>query len=220
MSKTYSSDLRERVVAQVNAGHSCREVARQFGVSPSFVIKLMQLVTKTGTSAAAKRGRPFGHGKLAGVTEALITRVEALPDTTLAEQTEWLAREFNVHVHLFSISRILRSAGFTYKKSLLAVEAGRARIRLDPHRLIFIGETSTTTKMTRLRGRSLCGERLKATTAFGHWRTQTFIAGLRCDGLIAPWVLNGPINRDACDTHIETQLASFSISSDVTVMSV
>lgn len=116
MSKTYSTDLRERVVAQVNAGHSRREVARRFGVSPSFVIKLMQLVSASGSMSAAKRGRPFGHGKLAGVTDALITRVEALPDTTLAELAAWLAVTFNLHVHLFSVSRILRKAGFTYKK--------------------------------------------------------------------------------------------------------
>ncbi len=66
MSKTYSSDLRERVVTQVNAGNSRREVARRFGVSPSFVVKLMQLVADTGSTTAAKRGRPFGQGKLAG----------------------------------------------------------------------------------------------------------------------------------------------------------
>jgi transposase len=116
MSKTYSSDLRERVVAQVNAGHSRREVARRFGVSPSFVVKLMQLVSASGSTSAAKRGRPFGQGKLAGVTNALVARVEALSDTTLAELAAWLAVTFNVHVHLFSVSRILRKAGFTYKK--------------------------------------------------------------------------------------------------------
>ena len=116
MSKTYSSDLRERVVGQVNAGHSRREVARRFGVSPSFVVKLMQLFTDTGSINAAKRGRPFGHGKLAGVTDALVARVEALPDTTLAELATWLAATFNVHVHLFSVSRTLRKVGFTYKK--------------------------------------------------------------------------------------------------------
>ena len=60
MSNTYSSDLRERAVVQVNAGHSRREVARRFGVSPSFVVKLMQLVAETGSTTAAKRGRPFG----------------------------------------------------------------------------------------------------------------------------------------------------------------
>jgi hypothetical protein len=65
-------------------------------------------------------------------------------------------------------------------------------MRLEPHRLIFIDETAVTTKMTRLRGRSLRGARLEADVPFGHWRTQTFIAGLRVDELAAPWVLDGP----------------------------
>ena len=61
-------------------------------------------------------------------------------------------------------------------------------------RLIFVDETGTTTKMTRLRGRSLKGERLNSKTPFGHWGTQTFVAGLKCDGLIAPWVVDAPMN--------------------------
>ena len=80
-------------------------------------------------------------------------------------------------------------------------------MRRDPHRLVFIDETSTTTKMTRLRGRAKRGARLHVTAPFGHWGTQTFIAGLRCDGLIAPWVLNGPMNKAAFEVYVETQLA-------------
>ena len=80
-------------------------------------------------------------------------------------------------------------------------------MRLEPHRLVFIDETAVTTKMTRLRGRSPRGARLEADAPFGHWRTQTFIAGLRIDELSAPWVLDGPMNRAAFDTYIETQLA-------------
>ena len=81
-------------------------------------------------------------------------------------------------------------------------------MRLEPYRLIFIDETAVTTKMTRLRGRSLRGARSKAGAPFGHWRTQTFfIAGLRVDELAAPWVLDGPMNRAAFETYIETQLA-------------
>ncbi|MER9580278.1 hypothetical protein NKI78_32690 [Mesorhizobium sp. M0400] len=41
-------------------------------------------------------------------------------------------------------------------------------------------KTGTTTKMTRLRGRCLKGQRLRSKAPFGHWKTQTFIAGLRC----------------------------------------
>jgi hypothetical protein len=64
-------------------------------------------------------------------------------------------------------------------------------MRKQRHWLIFIDETGTTTKMTRLRGRARRGERLNSKAPFGHWGTQTFVAGLKCDGLIAPWVIDG-----------------------------
>jgi hypothetical protein len=47
------------------------------------------------------------------------------------------------------------------------------RMREEPDRLVFLDETATTTKMTRLRGRALRGQRLKARAPFGHWGTQT-----------------------------------------------
>jgi len=81
------------------------------------------------------------------------------------------------------------------------------RMREAVHRLVFLDETGTTTKMTRLRGRARRGARLKADAPFGHWATQTFIAGLRCDGLTAPWVIDHPMNRETFDTYVETQLA-------------
>lgn len=78
---------------------------------------------------------------------------------------------------------------------------------LEPHRLVFVDETGTTTKLTRLRGRALRGERVKASAPFGHWATQTFIAALRCDGLTAPWIVDRPMNRIIFETWVETQLA-------------
>jgi transposase len=80
-------------------------------------------------------------------------------------------------------------------------------MRQQQGRLVFIDETGTTTKMTRLRGRSLKGERLNSKAPFGHWSTQTFVAGLKCDGLIAPWVVDAPMNRTIFETYVETQLA-------------
>jgi len=57
------------------------------------------------------------------------------------------------------------------------------------------------------RGRAPRGERLTGAAPFGRWHSQTFIAGIICNGLIAPWVLPGAIGRAAFDTWIETQLA-------------
>ena len=92
------------------------------------------------------------------------------------------------------------------------------RMGQQVHRLIFLDETGTTTKMTRLRGRARRGARLKATAPFGHWTTQTFIAGLRCDGLIAPWVIDHPMNRQIFDTYVETQLAPTLQPGDVVIL--
>ena len=80
-------------------------------------------------------------------------------------------------------------------------------MRQEPHRLVFIDETSVKTTMTRFRGRAPLGQSLKAAAPFGKWRTQTFIAGLTSDALIAPWIIPGAMNGDAFATYIETQLA-------------
>src|SRR5262245_18245293 len=80
-------------------------------------------------------------------------------------------------------------------------------MRAIPHRLVFIDETSTNTKLTRLRGRSLKGQRLPGAVPFGHWQSQTFIAALRSSGLTAPWLIDGAIDRDTFDLYVETQLA-------------
>ena len=92
------------------------------------------------------------------------------------------------------------------------------RMRDQVHRLVFLDETGTTTKMTRLRGRSRRGTRLKAGAPFGHWATQTFIAGLRSDGLVAPWVVDQPMNRQIFDTYVETQLAPTLQPGDVVIL--
>ena len=91
-------------------------------------------------------------------------------------------------------------------------------MRREPGRLIFVDETSVKTNMCRLRGRALCGERLKADAPFGKWHTQTFIAGLRCDGLVAPWVVNGAMDGEAFTTYVETQLAPTLRKGDVVIL--
>lgn len=81
------------------------------------------------------------------------------------------------------------------------------KMRDEPHRLVFVDETAVTTKLTRLRGRSRRGTRLPGAAPFGHWKAQTFIAGLRCHGVTAPWIVDGAMNRTAFDLWVETQLA-------------
>ncbi len=56
--------------------------------------------------------------------------------------------------------------------------------------------------MARLRGRSLKGRRLHAAIPWGHWKTTTFVAGLRTTGLSAPMVLDGAMNGDAFKAYV------------------
>jgi transposase len=92
------------------------------------------------------------------------------------------------------------------------------RMRREAHRLVFVDETGTNTKMTRLRGRCLKGRRLKAKVPFGHWKIQTFIAALRQGGLTAPFVVDQPMNRRIFDTWVETQLAPTLSKGDVVIL--
>lgn len=66
--------------------------------------------------------------------------------------------------------------------------------QFDPERLVFVDETWAKTNMTRTRGWSPRGAPLLAKVPHGHWKTLTFLAGLRHDRIVAPCVIDGPIN--------------------------
>ena len=72
--------------------------------------------------------------------------------------------------------------------------------------------------MVKTRGRCARGRRLIGKAPFGHWKTTTFTAALRCDGLTAPWVLDGPMNRDAFLVYVEKELGPTLRPDDLVVM--
>ena len=74
------------------------------------------------------------------------------------------------------------------------------------------------TKMARLRGRSPRGERCRASVPHGHWKTTTFTAGLRLNGLTAPLVLDGPMDGDCFLAYVEQILAPSLAPGDIVVM--
>ncbi len=80
------------------------------------------------------------------------------------------------------------------------------QLDLDPAKLVFIDETGASTKMTQAYGRSPCGERCVASIPYGHWKTTTFTAGLRLGGMVAPMVLDGPMDGNAFIAYIEQVL--------------
>ena len=72
--------------------------------------------------------------------------------------------------------------------------------------------------MARTHGRAPQGERLRAGAPHGHWKTTTFVAGIRTSGLVAPFVLDGPINRDAFEVYLERVLVPELRPGDVVIM--
>jgi transposase len=129
-----------------------------------------------------------------------------------------------------SVDRFFRRHAISFKKTLHAAEQERPdvaearqrwtaeQLRLVIKRLIFVDETGTSTKLVRTHGRCRRGLRLICKAPWGHWKTTTFTAALRCDGLVAPWVLDGPMNRQAFLVYVETVLAPHLSAGDIVVI--
>jgi transposase len=201
MARAYSLDLRERVVAAVASGQSCRTVAATFGVSASTVVKWSQRRRETGSVAARHRGGSKPRA-LKDVEDWLLERVAAEPHVTTRALAAELAEQGRRVSHVTVWNR-LRRERLTHKKTVHASEQDRPDVarfrqrwkahqdRIDPRRLVFIDETWAKTNMAPLRGWSRCGERLIAKVPHGHWKTMTFVAALRCDRIDAPCVSIG-----------------------------
>lgn len=124
-------------------------------------------------------------------------------------------------------SSVIRSPS---KKSLRAAEQKRADVArarrrwireqgtLDTTRLVFIDETAANTKMMRLSGRCLRGDRLVGHVPYGHWKTITFVAGLRPNGMTAPCVLDGSMTGKTFLAYVEQCLVPTLKRNDIVVI--
>ena len=89
---------------------------------------------------------------------------------------------------------------------------------LDPNTLVFIDETGASTKMARRHGRVARGERLKASVPHGHWKTTTFVGGLRLSGMTAPMVLDGPMTGSWFLAYVEQILVPTLRPGDIVII--
>ena len=114
MTKAYSNDLRERVVAAMQSGESCRSVAARFGVAPSSVVKWTDRARRTGSVGPAKMGG-YRRPVLEPYRDWLLQQVRDCPHVTLAALQDLLA-ERGVTVSHDTVGRFLRGCGFSFKK--------------------------------------------------------------------------------------------------------
>lgn len=89
---------------------------------------------------------------------------------------------------------------------------------LDPRRLVFLDETWAATNLARRYGRQLRGKRLVAAVPHGPWKTTTFVAALRVEGLTAPLVIDGALNGEVFLAYVRQQLAPTLRPGDLLVM--
>ncbi|MBU3888708.1 transposase [Methylosinus sp. KRF6] len=92
------------------------------------------------------------------------------------------------------------------------------QLDLDPEKLVFIDETWATTNMARKNGCAPKGERLRAGVPHGHWKTTTFVAGPRLTGMMAPRVLDGPIDGRWFQAYVDQVLVRTLSPGDVVAM--
>jgi transposase len=116
------------------------------------------------------------------------------------------------------------------KKSVRAAEQERADVvrarrrwmreqgLFDPARLVFVDETATSTNMARLHGRCERGVRLIGHVPQSHWETITFVAGLRHDGMVAPFVINGSMNGASFLAYLEQCLVPTLKRGDIVII--
>lgn len=89
---------------------------------------------------------------------------------------------------------------------------------IDPRRLIFLDETFGTTAMTRLYGWGPTCDRVLDSVPHGHWKTTTFVAAFRLEGLLAPLVVDGALNGEIFLKYVQQQLAPQLRSGDILVL--
>ena len=125
MARAYSLDLRERVVAAVAAGESCRKVAGVFQVSVASVVKWSQRSRATGSAAARPMGghRPYA---LAGERDWLLGRIADQPDVTLRALVAELAAR-GIKVSYYAVWHFFEHEGISFKKKPARQRAGSSR---------------------------------------------------------------------------------------------
>jgi len=182
--------------------------------------------------------KPMGGARravLAGERAWLLERIAAVPGLTLrAIQAELAVR--GTVVGLWAVWRFYEAEGVTFRKKHPGCRAGArghrqpqaalgaAQATVDPRRFVFIDGRplkkvdGAKTNMTRLHGRIARGQRLRALVPYGHWKTVTFVGALRCEGITAPLVLDGPTNAASFLACVEQVLAPTLRPGDIVAM--
>jgi transposase len=228
MARALSQDLRDRVVGAIEGGLSCRAAAARFGVGAATAIR-WQLVLQHGRAVARNRAETSARaGSRRTPTSCWRWSRGKATQRWPKCRCAWPNAAHRWHRHAAPLLRPSRD--HAEKKTGHASEQDRpdvlkrreewfeGQLDLDPERLVFIDETWTATNMTRTHGRCRKGERLRMGFPHGHRKTTTLIAGLRMSGMVAPMVLDGPVNGGWFEAYVAQVLVPELKPGDIVVM--
>lgn len=224
----YSIDLRERVLAAVDAAEGIQEqIAKRFRVSSRWIRKLLAQRAATGLIEPKPRGAGRKLLIQGDMTETLRAAIAENPDATLHEVREAIGFEGC----LMTVWRTIKRLNITRKKkSVRAQEQLDPEIIaqrqewsewmgvVDPDRFVFLDESHAKTTMTRRYGRSPRGERVVDHVPAGKYHSTTMLGALRHDGTIAAMVYEGGTDVSVMEAFAEGDLRRILRPGDVVVM--
>src|ERR1700737_994376 len=207
---------------------SRNEAAKQFGVGISTAINWVKRQQETGSVAPGQMG---GHRPkaISGEHRLWVLQRTKGGDFTLRGLVAELA-ERGLKVDYRSVWEFVHAEKLSFKKSVAAGERDRPDVarrraqwigyqnRVEPERLVFIDETWARTDMAPLRGWAARGHRLPAKVPHGRWKTTTFLAALRHDRIVAPWMVEGPIDGESFRSYVEKILVPTLREGDIVIM--
>jgi transposase len=226
-----SKDIREKVVKAIKGGMSRRQAAARFDIGPATAVRWAKRVESTGDVAPMKMGGDRRSRRIEAHAAFILEEIKTRPDTTIMELRDKIRERHGVSVGYGTVWRFLARHRITRKKKTGHaseqerdnVEASRevwfeGQLDLDPTKLVFIDETSISTSMARRFGWAPRGERCRASIPFGHWKTTTFVGGLRVDRIDAPMTIDGALDGEAFLAYVEQALAPTLSEGDTVVM--
>jgi transposase len=214
--EAYPQKLRELVLDGYAEGLTTAVIAKQLKVGRPWVRGVKQRWRDLRLRVAIQQK----HGRNRKLTEAdrlqLSKLVDQTPDATLKQFHERL----NLPVSISTVVRALKDMKLTFKKkSLHASEQNRPDVKLkreewancmpglNVDKLVFYDEIGVNTKMVRLHGRCAASQRLVDFAPVGHYSSSTLMSAMRLDGVVAPMLLDGPVNGETFAGYVEQILA-------------
>lgn len=228
--RAYSIDLREKIVKVYEQGNtSIRKVASRFGVSKSFVQKLLSSKKAQGHVKPRQQGGGM-KGELNGYGVQLLSMVEKAPDATRSEYCEYWGETHGHWVSPSTMCRALKKQQLTRKKTLRSSQGLTMRVQnlrteywqqvkqIDPENLVFIDEMGVLLGLTRTHARSLQGNRVYDYKPFDRGAKVTVVGAVSRKKVLAVMTLNGLMDGNAFEVFVKKCLLPQLWSGAVVIM--